>query len=130
MDERTTDRLLTSVLWGAVAGMFEFTMLFLTIVGRIHVRFENEAPVFFVDPLGPIALSKDSALWTVWIGAVLYALLTAVLLYVRPRPSRPMWIALAVVAVGLSVLAALAEPWWGLIVAIDCILLFAILPRR
>jgi hypothetical protein len=130
MDKGKRDRVLTSVLWGAVAAMGQFTMLFLTIIRRIHVRFENEAPVFFVDPRGPITLTKNSALTTVWIGTVLFGLLVAVLLYSRPRPTRAVWIALAGVAAVLVLLAAMAEPLWGLIVALNWALLLAIAARR
>jgi hypothetical protein len=130
MDERKRDRVLTSVLWGTVAAVGEFTMLFMAIIRRIHVRFENEAPIFFVDPRGPILLTKDSALSIVWTGAVLFGLLVAVLMYVRPHPTRVLWIALSGVAAALVVLATLAEPLWGLIVALDCALLFAILMGR
>jgi hypothetical protein len=130
MDELKREHALTSVLWGAVAAVGEFTMLFLTIIGRIHVRFENEAPIFFVDPRGPITLSKNSALSVVWIGTVVYGLLVTSLLYVRPRLARAAWIAVAGVAVGVVMLAALAEPLWGLIAALDWALLFAILAGR
>ncbi len=130
MDEHKRDRALASVLWGTVAGLGEFTMLFLTIIRRIHVRFENEAPVFFVDPSGPIALTKNSALWVAWSGTVLYGLLVTLALYFRPRPTRVAWITLTIAAVGLVVLAALAEPLWGLIVALDLALLFAIIAQR
>jgi hypothetical protein len=130
MRERKRDRVLTSVLWGAVAAMGQFTMLFLTIIRRIHVRFEDEAPIFPVDPRGPITLTKNSALSGVWIGTVLFGLLVTVLLYVRPRPTRGAWIALAGVSAALVVLAAMAEPLWGLIVALNWVLLFAILARR
>jgi hypothetical protein len=130
MDERQRDHVLSSVLWGAVAAMGQFTMLFLTIIGRIHVRFENESPVFLVDPRGPITLTKNSALAVVWVGTVLYGLLTAVLLYFKPRPSKSAWIALYSVAAVLALLAALAEPLWGLIVALDAALMFAVLARR
>jgi hypothetical protein len=130
MHKRKRDRMLTSVLWGAVAAAGEFTMLFLTIIRRIHVRFENEAPVFFVDPRGPITLTKNSALSIVWIGTVLYGLLVAFLLYVKPRPAKVAWITVGSVAAGLVVLAALAESLWGLVVALDCALLFTILAGR
>jgi hypothetical protein len=130
MDEQKRDRVLTSLLWGSVAAMGQFTMLFLTIIRRIHVRFENEAPVFFVDPSGPIRLTKNSALAIVWIGTVLYGLLVTLLLYLKPRPTGIARVAMAALAVGLAALAALVEPLWGLIVALDWALLFVALAQR
>ena len=56
------ENLLVSLLWAGVAAVGEFTMLFLSIIGRIHVTFANQAPVFAVDPRGPIVLTKDTAL--------------------------------------------------------------------
>jgi len=130
MEEQRRDRALTSLLWGAVAAMGQFTMLFLTIIRRIHVRFENEAPVFFVDPSGPLTLTKNSALAIVWIGTVLYGVLVVLLLYLKPRMTGVARIAMAAVALGLVLVAALAEPLWGLIVALDWALLFALVSQR
>jgi len=130
MEEQRRDRALTSLLWGAVTAMGQFTMLFLTIIRRIHVRFENEAPVFFVDPSGPLTLTKNSALAIVWIGTVLYGVLVVLLLYLKPRMTGVARIAMAAVALGLVLVAALAEPLWGLIVALDWALLFALVSQR
>lgn len=121
------DRALASVLWATVAAAGQFTMLFLTVIGRIHVHFANEAPVFSVDPRGPIVLTKDSALGSVWIMTIAYGLLVMALLYFRPRLSRGMWFTLAGLSVVLAVIAALAEPWWGLIVLADVVALYALL---
>ena len=97
------DQALASVLWGAVAAAGQFTMLFLTVIGRIHVRFANEAPVFSVDPRGPISLTKDTALGSVWIMTIAYGLLVTTLVYFRPRLRRGVWFTLAIVAAGLVV---------------------------
>jgi hypothetical protein len=130
MTERTRDRLLTSLLWGGVAAAGQYTMLFLTIIRRIHVRFENEAPVFYVDPRGPIRLTKTMALSTVWVLALVYGLVVALLVYLRPRLNRRTWIATGFVAVGLCALAALAEPLWALVVLADCVALYPVLTGR
>ena len=124
------DQVLASVLWGAVAAAGQFTMLFLTVIGRIHVRFANEAPVFSVDPRGPISLTKDTALGSVWVMTIAYGLLVTTLVYFRPHLSRGMWLTLAIVAAGLAVIAALAEPWWGLIVLADFVALYPVLRTR
>jgi len=121
------ERWLTSLLWGGVAAVGQYTMLFLTIISRIHVRFVDNAPVFYVDPRGPISLSKDTALGSVWAMAVLYGLLVGLLVYWRPRPGRRVWILTGVLAVALAVLAALAEPWWGLIILVDAAALYPLL---
>lgn len=122
-----TDQLLTSMLWGGVAAVGQYTMLFLTIIQRIHVRFEDGAPVFFVDPRGPIALTKSSALSVVWVMTVAFGLLVALLVYFKPRPSRRLWFSIAVVAALLSASAAFAEPLWGLVVWADFAALYAVL---
>jgi hypothetical protein len=127
MTKGKRDQLLTSLLWGGVAAVGQYTMLFLTIIRRIHVRFENDAPVFYVDPRGPIPLTKDSALSSVWVMTVAYGLLVALLVYFRPHPSRDARIAIGVLAVALSVVAALAEPLWGLIVLADFAALYPVL---
>jgi hypothetical protein len=124
------DQALASVLWGAVAAAGEFTMLFLTVIGRIHVSFVNEAPVFSVDPRGPIRLTKDTALASVWAMTIAYGLLVTALVYVRPRLSRRLWVTAGIVAVALAVVAALAEPWWGLIVLADFVALYPALSAR
>jgi len=121
------DRLLTSLLWAGVAAVGQYTMLFLTIIQRIHVRFVNDAPVFYVDPRGPISLTKDSALSSVWVMTVAYGLLVALLVYFRPQPNRGAWIAIGVLTVALSAIAALAEPLWGLIVLADFAVLYPVL---
>jgi hypothetical protein len=127
MTKGKRDQLLTSLLWGCVAAVGQYTMLFLTIIQRIHVRFENDAPVFYVDPRGPIPLTKDSALSSVWVMTVAYGLLVALLVYFRPHPSRGAWIAIGVLTVALSVVAALAEPLWGLIVLAGFAALYPVL---
>jgi hypothetical protein len=124
------DQALASVLWGAVAAVGQYTMLFLTIIGRIHVRFVNEAPVFAVDPRGPIVLTKDIALTSVWILTIAYGLLVMAVVYLRPRLSRRTWVAVAAVAIVLAVVAALAEPWWGLIILADFVALYPALRAR
>lgn len=127
MTKGRTDQLLTSLLWGGVAAVGQYTMLFLTIIQRIHVRFVEGAPAFFVDPRGPIALTKGSALSAVWVMTVAFGLLVALLVYFKPRPSRRLWLSVAAVAALLSALAALAEPLWGLIVWADFAALYAVL---
>ena len=99
--------------------MGQYTMLFLTIVRRIHVRFVNDAPVFYIDPQGPLLLSKDTALSSVWAMTVLYGLFVGLVAYLRPRPNRAAWLVIGALALTFSVIAALAEPWWGLIVLAD-----------
>ncbi len=121
------DQVLSSVLWGAVAAVGQYTMLFLSIIGRIHVTFVHEAPVFSVDPRGSIVLTKDTALTAVWVLTIAYGLLVMALVYLRPRLSRRMGIALAAVAIALAAVAALAEPWWGLIVLGDFAALYPVL---
>ena len=130
MTEGKGEQLLTSLLWGGVAAVGQYTMLFLTIIRRIHVRFVNDAPVFHVDPRGPIRLTKDTALTSVWILTVAYGLAVALLVYFRPRLSRGAWIAAGILAVVLSALAALTEPLWGLILLADFAALYPILAGR
>ncbi len=130
MIKRHKDQALASVLWGAVAAVGQFTMLFLTIIGRIHVRFANEAPVFSVDPRGPIRLTKDTALASVWAMTIAYGLLVIALVYLRPRLSRRLWFTVAIAVVALAVVASLAEPWWGLIVLTDSVALYLALRAR
>jgi hypothetical protein len=124
------NRALTSLLWGGVAAVGQYTMLFMTIIQRIHVRFVNDAPVFYVDPRGPIPLTKNSALSSVWVMTVAYGLLVALLVYFRPHPSRGAWIAIGVLAATFSAIAALAEPLWGLIVLADFVALYPVLVTR
>jgi len=123
-------RVLTSLLWGAVAAVGQYTMLFLTIVWRIRVRIENGALLFHVDPRGPIPLSKDAALTSAWVMTVLYGLIVGLAEYVRPRLARRTWIILVCLAVTFSVIAALAEPLWGLIIFADFIALCTWLTRE
>jgi hypothetical protein len=127
MDRRKRERWLSSLLWGGVAAVGQYTMLFLTIIRRIHVHFAQSAPVFYVDPRGPISLSKDTALMSVYAMTVLYGLLVGLLVYLRPRPGRLAWIVTGVLAVALAVVAALAEPWWGLIILADALALYPLL---
>ena len=119
MTKEQRDRLLTSVLWGGVGVVGEYTMLFLAIIGRIHVRFVSDSPVFYMDPRGPILLTKDTALSSVWITTVLYGLLVTLVVYVRPRLAGVSWVAVASLVLMLSVFAALTEPLWGVIVIAD-----------
>ncbi len=121
------DRLLTSLLWGAVAAVGEHTMLFLAVIRRIHVRFENEAPVFYVDPRGPIALSKDSALSIVWLASIAFGVAVFLLMYFRLRVSRTATTAIAGAILLLAAVAALAEPLWGLAVLADAAVVYLIL---
>jgi hypothetical protein len=121
------DRALTSLLWGGVAAVGQYTMLFMTIIQRIHVRFVNDAPVFYVDPRGPVPLTKNSALSSVWFMTVAYGLLVGLLVYFRPHASRGAWMTIGVLAVTLSAIAALAEPLWGLIVLADFVALYPVL---
>nr|MBC7244332.1 hypothetical protein [Chloroflexota bacterium] len=121
------DKVLTSLLWGAVAAIGQYTMLFLTIIRRIHVNFVNEAPVFYVYPQGVIPLTKDTALFFVWMMTIVYGLLITLLVYFRPRPSRRTGITTGVLALAASAIAALAEYWWGLIVLADFVALYPIL---
>jgi hypothetical protein len=126
MTESTRERLLRGLLWGGVAAVGQYTMLFLSIVGRIHVRFEG-APIFWVDPSGPIVLTKDAALTGVWAMTVTYGLLVAVIVYFRPRLTRRGWMGGALLALALAVVAALVEPVWGVVVAADYLLLTPVL---
>ncbi len=130
MTERTRDRLLTGLLWGGVAAAGQYTMLFLTIIQRIHVRFENETPVFYVDSRGPIRLTKSTALSTVWVLTLVYGLIVALLVYLRPRLNRRTRIAGAFIAAGLCALAALAEPLWALVILADVAALYPVLAGR
>lgn len=125
-----TDQALASVLWGAVAAVGQFSMLFLSIIGRIHVGFSNEAPVFSVDPRGPVHLTKDSALASVWAMTLAYALLVMAVVYLRPSPSKRQCFALSLLAAALAAVVALAEPWWGLIVLADLVALYPVLRAR
>jgi len=127
MDRGKREHWLSSLLWGGVAAVGQYTMLFLTIIRRIHVRFAGTAPVFYVDPRGPISLSKDSALVGVYVLTLLYGLLVGLLVFRPPRPGRRAWIVAGVLAVALAILAALAEPWWGLIILADALVLYPLL---
>ncbi len=129
MNEATKERVLQSLLWGSVAAVGQYTMLFLSIVRRIHVRFEG-APVFWVDPSGPIALTKDAALTGVWVMTAAYALLVGAIVYWRPRLTRRGWAGSALMAFALAVIAALAEPVWGAVVVADYLFLFPVFSSR
>ena len=124
------ERALTSLLWGAVAAVGEHTVLFLSIIRRIHVRFENQAPVFSVDPSGPIVLGKDAALSIPWMLAVAYGVAVALVVHNRPRLSSRGWMAVGAVGALSAVVAATAEPLWGLVVAADFAVLYPILRGR
>jgi hypothetical protein len=126
MDEVKRDRILSSLLWGSVAAAGEHTMLFLSIIPRIHVRFEGQ-PVFWVDPRGPIALTKDAALSVAWLASLCFGLVVAAVGYWRPRPRRPGRTAVAACMVALSLVASLAEPLWGLAAVVDGMILLAML---
>jgi hypothetical protein len=127
MTEREKERLWTSLLWGTVAGAGQYTGLFLTIIQRIHVRFENEAPVFYVDPRGPILLTKSMALSIVWLMTVGYGIIVTLLVYFRPSLNRNRRAVIGFMALLLAAVAALAEPLWGLIVLADFAILYPIL---
>ncbi len=126
MTESMQDRVFKSLLWGGVAAVGQYTMLFLSIVRRIHVRFEG-IPIFWVDPSGPIALTKDSALTSLWAMTVAYGLLVVAIVYLRPRLRRRGWMGSALLALALAVVAALAEPLWGVVVAADFMFLIPLL---
>jgi len=127
--ETKRDRILSSLLWGTVAAAGEHTMLFLSIIRRIHVRFEGQ-PLFWVDPGGPIVLTKDAALAIAWLAALCFGLAVAVVTYWKPKPRRLGWTAVTVFIGALSLMAALAEPLWGLIAAVDGLILLAMLGAR
>ncbi len=123
------ETLLTSLLWGGVAAVGQFTMLFLSIIGRIHVTFVDEAPVFSVDPRGPIVLTKDSALAAVWALSITYSIAVAVMVYVghiRTRNARAL-IVISFLIVALC--AGLAEPLWGLALLASLGALYPLLRR-
>ncbi len=121
------ENLLASLLWGGVAAVGEFTMLFLTIIGRIHVTFANQAPVFSVDPRGPISLTKDTALAVVWILTVAYGAIAAVMTYLGPSRVRPLRTTLIVCFLSAALVAALAEPLWGLALTVSLVVLYPLL---
>jgi len=104
-------------------------MLFLIIVQRIHVRFENDAPVFDVDPRGLIRLTKNGALSMVWVMTVLYGLIVSWVVYQRPRLSRRAWTSVGVLAVILPALATLVEPLWSLVIVANFAVLYPVLRR-
>ena len=115
MSRAQLERVLTAILWGGVAATGEHTMLFLSIIRRIHVRFESDAPVFFVDPGGLIPLTKDMALAAVWLTAVGYGAVFAMAVYLRPRPSRSQWVVFAFLALAVAAVAGLTDLLWGVI---------------
>jgi hypothetical protein len=125
--ESKQDRVISGLLWAGVAAVGQFTALFLSIVGRIHVRFENEAPLFQVDPRGPIVLTKDSALRAVGLLTVLYAVLVFTIVCWRPvlgKRGLVLWAGMAIVC---GTIAGLAEPVWGLTLALGLLLLVPLL---
>jgi len=124
MSEEKRAHLLASLLWGGVAAIGQYTMLFLSIIQRIHVRFPNDAPIFQVDPRGPIVLSKDTALASVWVLTFFFGLMVALLAYSRPRLHGKGRVLLAILGIALSGLAALADPWWGLIVLANSAIIY------
>ena len=121
------EHLWASLLWGGVAAMGQYTMLLLTIIRRIHVSFPGNTPTFSVDPRGPLVLSKDTAHTSVWVLSLAYAVAVALLVYFRPHlRGNARWL-FAVLGVVLSSLAALADPWWGLVVLVDSVVVYWIL---
>ena len=130
MREEQRDRVLSSLLWGGLAAAGQHTMLFLSVVGRIHVRFEHEAPQFYVDPRGPIALSKDAALRAVWLMTAVYGLVVVLLVYFSPRVRGKSWVPIGLLTAVLAIVAALAEPLWGLVVLADAAALYPLLSAR
>lgn len=130
MNPRKRERLLTSLLWGGVAAAGQYTMLFLTIIQRIHVQFPAGIPEFYVDPRGPIRLTKDEALTAVWALTTVYAVVVFILIYVRPHLGRQARIAFGLLAIAFSALTALADPLWGLIILADFALLYPLLKDR
>jgi len=138
MNGRYRERMCTSLLWGGVAAVGQYTAWFLSIIRRIHVRFADDvvageavgAPQFFVDARGPLVLSKDLALTIVWVVTVLYALLVAVLVYIRPCLSRRGLAVVVVLTVVFAIVAWLAEPLWGVSVLVDAVVLWPTLKSR
>jgi hypothetical protein len=130
MSKKRAEHVWASLLWGSVAAIGQHTMLFLTIIRRIHVRFPNNAPTFAVDPYGPIVLTKDAALTSVWVLSLAYGVIVALLMYFRPCLRRTARVLFAVVGVVLAGLSSLADPWWGLVVLADCAVLYGLLSRE
>lgn len=130
MNPSKRESVLTSLLWGSVAAAGQYTMLFLTIIQRIHVRFPAGVPEFYVDPRGPIHLTKDVALAAVWVLTIAYAVVVAITVYFRPHLSGRAWGAFRLLATASSGLAALADPLWGLIILADFALLYPLLRAR
>lgn len=127
MNVSRKENLLASLLWAGVAAVGEFTMLLLSIIRRIHVSFANQAPVFAVDPRGPIVLTKDTALAAVWALTIVYAVIVGVMTYLgrsRVRSFRVVVIASFAIA---SLVAALAEPLWGLALLVSLAALYPLL---
>lgn len=129
-NSETRERWVAALLWGGVGIIGQYTALFLTIVQRIRVEFENQAPVITVTPSGPIALSWGAALAAVWVGTFAFGMLVVAAYLAERRPSRAQWVGGAVVALTLAVCAALAEPSWGLVVLIDALVLAWVLRRK
>jgi hypothetical protein len=125
MSDGGRDKLLSSLLWAAVAVCGQYTALFFTVIGRIHVSFVNSAPAFTVDPRGSIVLTKDMALQAVWALTVVFGLVVFWVVYRRPRPTLRAWRASGALGLGLAVVAGLAEPWWTVVLVGDAVLLAA-----
>lgn len=119
----TRERWVAALLWGGVGIIAQYTALFLTIVQRIQVEFENQAPVISVTPSGPIALTWGAALAAVWAGTFAFGMLVVAAYVAERRPSRVQWLAGAMAALALAVIAALAEPTWGLVILADALVL-------
>ncbi len=118
MSNERRDQLLAAILWGAVAAMGQYTALFLSIIGRIHVSFVNQAPIFRVAP-SAVPLTKDLALQLVWALTIAFGLLAAGVVYRRPRPGKRSWVVLTLSVLLVSIAAGLIEPVWAGVVWLD-----------
>lgn len=118
MSREQQENLITAVLWGAVAAMGQYTAMFLSIVGRIHVTFAD-GPSFAVSPQGVLPLTKDLALQLVWLSTLAFGLIVAWAVYRRPRPGKHTWVVTTILVLLLSVVMGLIEPIWGLVVWMD-----------
>ncbi len=121
------DKLLNSVLWGAVAACGQFTMLFLSVVGRIRVSFVSNAPSFAVDPRGAVALTKDTVLQLVWVLTILFSVMVFWVTYRRPRPTRRAWVVWGTLGFVLTIAGGLVDPWWAGILLVDGLIIAGVL---